>query len=234
MIDIQLNTPFNLFYSVPFNELDITAKELLKTSGDEEICLNEYFIEIADAAIKFAASNCSVKADFSINPIVFNESIVACKNHKMDLGIKITTLFKGSEWAAFFIASAGKSFEIEAASLANNGMQLESYFIDLLGSLAVEKGMDLFQKKFAKYLSKFDLSTSNRYSPGYCDWKVDDQFTLFELIEDNNTNVSLNANALMSPIKSISGMIGIGKSVNFRKHECDLCNSTHCIYRNVK
>lgn len=231
MKDIQFKTPSNFHYSVSFNDLNITSDELLKASGDEAVCLNEYFIEIANETILYAKLFPEIKADFCIKKVKIQKSIVFVNKIELNIGAKIASLFKGSEWAAFFVATAGHSFEKKATALLKEGKHLESYFIDLLGSLAIEKGMDLFQNKLSTYLQNFNLKITNRYSPGYCKWKVDDQFILFKLVDEINSDITLNENALMSPIKSVSGMIGIGLEVNYLKHNCDLCDSQHCIYR---
>jgi len=52
---------------------------------------------------------------------------------------------------------------------------------------------------------------TNRYSPGYCGWDVTEQHKLFQLMPENYCGIKLTPSALMDPVKSISGIIGIGK-----------------------
>jgi len=39
---------------------------------------------------------------------------------------------------------------------------------------------------------------------------------------------------LMNPIKSVSGLIGIGRDVKYSPYQCNLCDSKNCIYHNRK
>jgi hypothetical protein len=35
----------------------------------------------------------------------------------------------------------------------------------------------------------------------------------------------------MQPVKSVSGIIGIGADVKFNPYTCRICEATHCLYR---
>ena len=41
---------------------------------------------------------------------------------------------------------------------------------------------------------------TNRFSPGYCGWHVNEQKLLFSLLPDNVCGITLNSSALMYPI----------------------------------
>ena len=87
---------------------------------------------------------------------------------------------------------------------------------------------DMGAMNFGKLLKE---KLTNRYSPGYCHWDVADQRKLFSLFPSAPCGVTLTSSLLMNPVKSISGVIGIGKSVGYRDYPCALCLSNHCIYR---
>jgi len=38
----------------------------------------------------------------------------------------------------------------------------------------------------------------------------------------------------MDPIKSVSGIIGIGENVRFNPYTCNLCDNKNCIYGNAR
>jgi cobalamin-dependent methionine synthase I len=50
-----------------------------------------------------------------------------------------------------------------------------------------------------------------RFSPGYCGWHVSGQKKLFSLLQPDEIDISLNDSCLMKPLKSISGVIIVGK-----------------------
>jgi hypothetical protein len=75
---------------------------------------------------------------------------------------------------------------------------------------------------------------TNRYSPGYCGWDVTEQHKLFQLIPENYCGIKLTPSALMDPVKSISGIIGIGENVKNNPYTCRLCNQNDCVYRGIR
>jgi len=72
------------------------------------------------------------------------------------------------------------------------------------------------------------------YSPGYCGWKVAEQSKLFKMFPADFCNIGLTESMMMDPVKSISGIIGVGRDVKFDAYTCNLCNSLNCLYKNLK
>jgi hypothetical protein len=102
---------------------------------------------------------------------------------------------------------------------------------DLLGSMIVESAADLLQAEIQRMALSEGLLITNRYSPGYCNWSVADQHKLFSFFPDNCCGIRLTDSALMHPIKSVSGIIGIGPDVSFREYTCNLCSQVDCFHR---
>lgn len=141
---------------------------------------------------------------------------------------------KNSEKLAFFICTAGDPISNRSKELMNSDRQLEAYINDIIGSVLVDEAMDIIHKRLAAQLQKKGLKTTNRYSPGNCDWNVDEQKKLFDLFPEIFCGVRLSDSSLMSPIKSISGVIGIGKNTIYHKNVCNICKNINCIYRDKK
>ena len=150
------------------------------------------------------------------------------------VGHTIAGFLKGSESLAFFFCTAGRKISERSDQLMKEGQVLEGYICDLLGSLAVEAAMDVMAGELRREAEQSGLRVTNRYSPGYCGWQVSEQHKLFELFPPGFSPVTLTPSALMVPVKSVSGVIGLGKTVKYRKYLCDACNSQNCIYRNIK
>ncbi len=77
------------------------------------------------------------------------------------------------------------------------------------------------------------LKITNRYSPGYCNWPLKDQRPLFAFVGENPTGIALSESCLMHPIKSVSGVIGIGTKARRRAYGCVICQNKTCIYRRL-
>lgn len=140
---------------------------------------------------------------------------------------------RDSELAALFLCTAGFYFTEESRACNERDEILEAYIVDAMGSCSVENAMDRIQESLSREMEARGLHISNRYSPGYCNWPLADQKNLFALMEGQPTPVTLSESCLMAPIKSVSGIIGIGEKVKKREYGCAICNNGNCIYRRL-
>lgn len=108
---------------------------------------------------------------------------------------------------------------------------MKGYIYDVVGSEIVEAAADLMQNDLQKAMISSGRKITNRYSPGYCGWDVAEQHKLFQLVPDNFCGIRLTESALMDPVKSVSGIIGIGENVKMNPYTCRLCDLKDCIYR---
>ncbi len=143
----------------------------------------------------------------------------------------ITGSLRKSEKIAFFMMTAGQGIESWSREKTRSGDPLLGYIIDLLGSEVVESAMDLMQDEIEVEMETQGYHITNRYSPGYCGWQVKEQQKLFSLFPENFCGISLSESSLMIPIKSVSGIIGIGREVRKMAYSCKICDVKNCIYR---
>jgi hypothetical protein len=115
-----------------------------------------------------------------------------------------------------------------------NGDLLRGYIFDVIGTCVVEKAADRMQNGLRIMMAAEGKMITNRFSPGYCGWDVAGQHRLFGFFPDNYCGITLNASALMSPVKSVSGIIGKGKEVKYSPYQCRICDDKNCIYRNIR
>ncbi|MGQ1910588.1 vitamin B12 dependent-methionine synthase activation domain-containing protein [Marinifilum sp. RC60d5] len=175
-----------------------------------------------------------IEGGYVIMPAQVNKNTVVVGNNTFEVGESIAKKYTNSTHIAIFTCTAGKLVSKRIQELNSQGLILEAYLVDLLGSVMVEKAMDNLQSILEDECALEKQNISNRYSPGYMDWNVMEQRMLFDLLPDNFCGIQLSESCLMTPVKSISGFIGIGEKVRFQKHACHFCNSTNCIYRNSK
>jgi|ERR1035437_9153857 hypothetical protein len=153
--------------------------------------------------------------------------------NELNPGRQVCGYIKESTQAAFFLCTAGEDFTRLTNELNEKGDIMEAYLLDAIGSLTVENVIGLIHEHLRLSFLSQDLKISNRYSPGYCNWPLSDQQTLFELIGDNSTGITLSDSSLMTPRKSVSGVIGIGKHLKHHEYGCKICSNTRCMYRKV-
>lgn len=143
----------------------------------------------------------------------------------------VSNLIRKAEKAALFVCTAGEGVSRWSKELMSEGDLMKGYVVDVVGSEIVEKAMDKIQNILEADMKKKGLGITDRYSPGYCDWQVSEQQKLFSLFPNNFCNIRLSETSLMYPIKSVSGIIGIGKNAEKKGYTCDFCHVKDCIYR---
>ncbi len=164
-----------------------------------------------------------------IENVTTNDDSLVIANEQLNIGITIMSHFPKVTSSAIFLATLGSRFDQFMNQFFSNNDPFNGYIVDTIGSLAVENVVDYL----ADYLSRNStgLGVTNRFSPGYCGWDVIEQHKLFKLLPQNFCGVKLNESALMTPIKSVSGIIGLGDGVNKREYTCNDCETPTCIKR---
>ena len=141
---------------------------------------------------------------------------------------------RASEKLAFFMITAGEGITTWSQRELTEGDPMAGYIIDLFGSEIVVAALDRMQDDLSEKMGEDGFKITNRYSPGDCGWPVTDQQKLFSLFPESFCGISLSESSLMHPIKSVSGIIGIGVNVKKTAYACDLCEMDTCVYRNRK
>jgi hypothetical protein len=144
----------------------------------------------------------------------------------------VTHQLRNSERAAWFVCTAGEEISRYTRRLMDEGDLIKGYVVDVLANVVVEAAMDRVQSGLENEMAKIGLKITNRYSPGYCNWDIAEQKKLFAVFPENYLDIALSESCLMLPVKSVSGIIGIGKEVKFNKYTCNLCSDSACLYRN--
>lgn len=143
----------------------------------------------------------------------------------------ITDNLAGSDRFCFFVATAGREFEVYRNSYKRSGDLVMEFIADAVGSVLAEAVVSMV----SGYLEKMvDVPFTYPYSPGYCGWRLPEQKFLFSLFPDRPCGIELTDSCLMFPIKSVSGIIGIGKDVVRKPYGCAICKNKSCYKRRLQ
>lgn len=167
-----------------------------------------------------------IETDFAKGEITLNGSVILP-------GRKVCAYLRKSEKIALFICSAGEQFSVLSKKAYAGGDYLRGYIIDAFGSVVAEHTADFIHDQIQEFAKTQDLKITNRYSPGYCNWHLSNQKDLFTLLPENPCRISLTESCLMIPIKSVSGIIGMGRDVKRFTYKCQTCNDKDCTYRKI-
>ena len=223
-------------FNFSFDELTIDQQEIRKVLGYDGESLPSPFDNYLEEAISYGSKLTDIHATQRlIEEVILDktQSRILAAGNEFKIGKTVCNELQGSEQLAFFVCSAGKSISEKSALLLRGEDPVLGYVYDVLGTAIVEATGDLMQSHLKQEIEKEGKKITNRYSPGYCHWDVSDQHKLFSLFQDSPCGVSLTASALMFPVKSISGVIGIGQNVRYRTYQCTLCLSENCIYKKI-
>lgn len=219
-------------YRFKANDLDVSPGELGKYAHiPDNMPSYNLFLKEELAKLNRVAT---IEGGYLITAADAKEEHLKIGDKLFCVGKQVIQFYKEVTNAALFLCSAGKEVTERAMELTRKGDLVEGYLLDVLGSVLVEKAMDKVHDYLRNEMKLKELGVSNRYSPGYCEWDVREQKQLFDFFPKDFCNVTLSDSCLIFPPKAVSGIIGIGKHVKYRKHVCHLCNSANCIYRNTK
>lgn len=146
-----------------------------------------------------------------------------CEGLSFATGPEIAGQLHGSERFALFTGTVGEGYEQLHRRYTDEDDPLLVYTLDAVGSELAERVADRIEKEIGALAKARGMTISNRYSPGYCGWKVAEQHKLFALLPKDFCGITLSPSAMMRPIKSVSGVIGLGLNIRHDAYRCDLC-----------
>lgn len=146
---------------------------------------------------------------------------------------QISSYLKDATHILIILVTIGGRLEKKASLLMAKREELKGYLLDRVGSLAVESLASCVEDRFRRAYAKKDRSVSPRFSPGYCDWPIEEQLKIAKLVDFSKAGVGLTENCMMVPKKSISAILGVGPKGIFKKtaSPCGICGIKDCDYR---
>jgi hypothetical protein len=142
-------------------------------------------------------------------------------------------MFDELERVAFCICTIGPGVEKEISALSEKGELLEAIVLDSIGSVAAEAVAEYIDGRIQAEALREGLKTSCRVSPGYGDWDIREQVSIFHLLPGERIGVRLSEGYMMIPRKSISFAIQIAEEpIRMRsENSCANCDRVDCPYR---
>jgi hypothetical protein len=197
-------------------------------------------VQPEEEVVRLTESLLSEMAGFSAPEYVFRlyegrtegEYVHLDEGASLHLGVALAILMQGAERFAVFAATAGAAFQDYQERLKKENDLLVNYVADAIGSCMAESAGDRMEKALEQETEGF--RHTNRFSPGYCGWHLSEQRKLFRLLGGRPCGIEMSDVCLMKPIKSISGMIGIGRNVKEKQYGCACCELETCYKRRIK
>ncbi len=121
----------------------------------------------------------------------------------------------------------GQTLDTEFANVSSKKSLLEAYMVDLIGLAALEKTGAIIKKSAENQARSLGWGVSPFLSPGSVHgWELEEQLKLCSLLPMDQINVKIREDAVLSPLKSIAALIGIGPGYDSIEvgSTCDVCS----------
>lgn len=222
-------------YNISFNQLQITPEEVYETMGYGSSTPEKDVVEMVKNTIEQVAAFTVPRFCYLIAEGVITHDTLTIGSQTLQTGKIIGKQLMHSEAFVLFTATVGKEFEEWMDGFKQTDDMVMQYISDSLGSCLAEKTADYLEDLLQSEISEKGWLHTNRFSPGYCEWHVSEQQKLFSLFPTPTPcGIRLTESSLMIPIKSVSGIIGVGSKVRKLDYSCGICTLERCYKKRRK
>ena len=234
MPDMRLNKTYLTKMPVDWVWVKKRLLEMEKVRPTSSPGSNKLIHAAVDKCLKLAGPLAKARAAWAAHEIAsLDRGSVNTKSGHSFSSKRLAEFLKGSDSLVVFLVTIGDRVEKAATMWMDKGEHLYGYLTDRIGSLTVEFAAEFFEEKIRKTYRSKGMSVSMRFSPGYCDWPIEDQHKLTGLLDFSKTGVRITEACVLVPKKSISAIVGIAPRGVFTKtgSQCEVCNIKACDYR---
>jgi len=148
----------------------------------------------------------------------------------------LENIYPHSDDLALFALTVGSEIVDTINDLFNKKDFAPGAMLDSVASMAADKSVEVLEAYLYNNLSEKKLIRKGSivlgYSPGYCGWDLSGQKKLFQHLNPGEIGVTLNESYLMSPLKSVSGVLVHGdKEIHVFESSftfCSYCKNQTC------
>ncbi len=196
-------------------EFDKSLTDLIEACCDEviDICKESFVYEIFDIERKN-------------NKVFLLGSTLVLKD--MD----IINHLAGSKKCLIMAATLGAEVDRRIAYYTRINIT-KGLIMDACATTAIENLCDELQTQIMKKALDDNLHITNRYSPGYGDFSIDNQSNILNVLDSyKKIGLSVTESNIMLPRKSVTALIGLGEIVNSKPNDkCMNCKNSNCDFR---
>lgn len=182
-------------------------------------------------AVKTVLHHSRPRGIYRILPVRRDGNIITLGERTRFSSNKLKDMFEHCDRAVVFLTTVGKGVD-RAVKKAMDRSSHFGFVMNFVAAAAAEEAAKYMHQHINDQLPD-DETTTYRYSPGYCDWPLNDQRGLFDLIPSEEIRVELSETFLMAPSKSVSGVFGIcSEDTDIRViNHCLKCPRNNCPHR---
>ncbi len=237
-----MQPPANLLFEQPpriIEQVDgpVDRGEIMRYLGyPAEASPNPQIVSILDRWIDEANQLAAPRAIYVVLPVVEKDQRrlrLKTADGAVEFRGAIGEFLSPSRSVAAFIATAGPDIVRLASELSDARDDLAAMIVSAVGAERAEAAEAAVVDELRAFVELSGYGPTLPYSPGYCGMSLSEQGTLFSLFDQQNIGVTLTAECLMRPLKSVSGLIGLGPVTEIKQFgtPCDRCDLQGCNMR---
>lgn len=211
-------------------EINVTEEMLMKRAGG---CSKETIAQYLPEVISLGESLLEPRTVYDVFPIEkIEDEKLHLENGQVFRSEHLCKLLIGAEKLVAMCCTIGPALERKVGELNKEGDFLISYLLDIYGATAVGSLMSSLYQKIKNDYAGYGVTV--HLEPGQLDWNISDQRVLFQLISPEKIGVTLNDGYMMKPVKTTTGVFGIGDADKVRKGDfaCKVCpKRKDCTFR---
>ncbi|MEG0807317.1 MAG: vitamin B12 dependent-methionine synthase activation domain-containing protein [Alistipes sp.] len=217
--------------AIPYGDLVIDRHEIYRAMGYGEAIPESNIEKMLDEVLAQTQCICRPRILYGICPgQVLSPLHITIEGVDFHTGKIITDSLAGSERFCLFVATVGREFEEFRCAYKEAGDYVREFIADSVGSVLAEACVAIIEQRLDREQRE---THTYPYSPGYCGWRVSEQQLLFGLLPKDPCGIELSESSLMFPIKSVSGVIGLGAQIQRKPYGCAICRNTTCYKRRI-
>lgn len=145
----------------------------------------------------------------------------------------IAAFFRPARRVAVCIVTIGNETQELAERRLHAGETFEGYCLHAIGAAAADAAAEAMAEYLGEYEAGPGEDVTLPFSPGYCGMALEEQKTLFSIVDGGAIGVRLWPTCIMEPVKSVSGLIGIGPAEEIIECgiPCQYCDRPECSMR---
>jgi hypothetical protein len=180
-----------------------------------------------DDALAVAAKFVRPKGTYRILPVIGStrEGVeTQAGTVRSALFARLVGMCEGDRSLLFMMVTLGDA--LERTCSAEDPVHRQLVF-DTLGSELVEMVADILESEWRAHLEGLGLQSSQRFSPGYCDWALDGQAVIDACLDATRVGVQLTPHFVMVPRKSVSAIAAVAPKIPVSA-PCVFCARDDC------
>ncbi len=219
-------------YSLGSDKVDITEKEVYRYLGYGRIYPGDDVTDLIGKCVKdfnkfvaYKACYTEVNIDIDEESELVDFGFMKVNSHSLTLNLR------GCGSAYIFAATTGAMAERHIIK-QNRLSALRGIVTDAVGSASIEDFCNILNKKLSDTAASEGKFLRPRFSCGYGDFSLEYQPQILSFLDSSRKiGLGITDNLMMTPVKSVTAVIGVSSTPVSCRSDCLKCEKTDCRYR---